>query len=190
MALPEVSRHKVSSEDGTVSIEDGEFTWTNEYDPILKDIALSFPFKSLTLVCGSIGAAKSPLFAALLQEMKQINGQVKIPFRISYAPQKAWIFTGTVRENILFYEEYDEERYSLILDVCELKHDVLDFHASDMTVIGERGVNISGGQRRDFLSQDACIMTQIFTFLMILWLPLIQSWGSVYWRDVWQQTAS
>jgi ABC-type multidrug transport system fused ATPase/permease subunit len=62
--------------------------------------------------------------------------------------QTAWIMNATIRDNILFGQPYDEERYQRVLRVCQLTHDLDMLEAGDMTEIGENGVNLSGGQRQ------------------------------------------
>ncbi|KAJ2345651.1 ATP-binding cassette glutathione S-conjugate transporter ycf1 [Coemansia sp. RSA 2673] len=53
----------------------------------------------------------------------------------------------TLRANILFGREYDEEYYWKVLSACGLTDDLEMWPKSDMTIIGENGMNISGGQR-------------------------------------------
>ncbi|XP_054566312.1 ATP-binding cassette sub-family C member 12 isoform X2 [Eptesicus fuscus] len=79
-------------------------------------------------ICGNIGSGKSSLIAALL-------GQ-------------AWIFHGSVRENILFGAKYDHQRYQHTVRVCALQEDLSSLPYGDLTEIGERGLNLSGGQRQ------------------------------------------
>ncbi|KAJ2874948.1 hypothetical protein GGH93_002015 [Coemansia aciculifera] len=54
---------------------------------------------------------------------------------------------ATLRANILFGREYDEDYYWKVLSACALTDDLEMWPKSDMTVIGENGMNISGGQR-------------------------------------------
>ena len=68
--------------------------------------------------------------------------------KVSYFSQNPWIFCGTVRENILFGQEYREDWYKEVVECCALKRDFMLFGpAGDETVIGDRGVNLSGGQK-------------------------------------------
>ena len=57
------------------------------------------------------------------------------------------IFSGNVRENILFGKEYDEERYNEIVHVCALKDDLKQLPYGDMSEVGDRGNSLSGGQK-------------------------------------------
>lgn len=67
--------------------------------------------------------------------------------RLSYATQESWIFGGTIRENILFDAEFDQEKYDEIIRVCALERDLTLFADGDRTQIGERGIALSGGQK-------------------------------------------
>jgi ABC-type multidrug transport system fused ATPase/permease subunit len=72
---------------------------------------------------------------------------------------------GTVRDNITFYRPFDAERYTRVVEACELRNDLLNLQAGDMTVIGERGVNVSGGQKaRIALARAAYADADIFLF--------------------------
>ena len=53
----------------------------------------------------------------------------------------------SIRENILFGYEFDRARYEETIRVCELERDLEALPGEDLTEIGERGINISGGQK-------------------------------------------
>ena len=80
-------------------------------------------------------------------EMPIHKGSIKINGILSYAAQDLWIFCGTLRQNILFGQAYDGERYWKVLQVCALYQDIQKFDHSDLTLVGERGVLLSGGQK-------------------------------------------
>ena len=66
---------------------------------------------------------------------------------IAYASQQPWIMNATLRDNILFGKSWDEARYRQVLDVCCLGPDLATLPAGDATGIGEKGINLSGGQK-------------------------------------------
>ena len=70
----------------------------------------------------------------------------------------AWIQTGTIRENILFGASFDAKRYQETLQRSSLMKDLELFPNGDLTEIGERGVNLSGGQNQRI--QLACALYQ------------------------------
>ena len=57
---------------------------------------------------------------ALLGELKSTSGSVQVNGSISYAAQTPWVFTSTIRQNILFGQEYDPDRYAEILEATDL----------------------------------------------------------------------
>uniref|UniRef100_G1QIE8 ATP-binding cassette sub-family C member 12 n=1 Tax=Nomascus leucogenys TaxID=61853 RepID=G1QIE8_NOMLE len=99
-------------------------------------------------ICGNVGSGKSSLLAALLGQMQLQKGVVAVNGTLAYVSQQAWIFHGNVRENILFGEKYDHQRYQHTVRVCGLQKDLSDLPYGDLTEIGERGLNLSGGQRQ------------------------------------------
>lgn len=66
---------------------------------------------------------------------------------IAYSGQQPWLTTGTIRDNILFGESYRHKRYEKIIETCALKSDLDVMPNGDLTQVGERGMNLSGGQK-------------------------------------------
>ncbi|XP_062997330.1 ATP-binding cassette sub-family C member 12-like isoform X4 [Elgaria multicarinata webbii] len=99
-------------------------------------------------VCGHVGSGKSSIIAAILGQMYLYKGTVAVDGTLAYVSQQAWIFHGSIRENILFGDAYDEQRYNYAIKVCSLKSDLDLLPYGDMTEIGERGINLSGGQKQ------------------------------------------
>lgn len=66
---------------------------------------------------------------------------------LGYAAQEPWLFNESVRENILFGLEYEEEWYQNVVDACCLREDIEQLSFGDATLVGERGVSLSGGQK-------------------------------------------
>ncbi|MGH0126827.1 UNVERIFIED_CONTAM: hypothetical protein FKN15_007148 [Acipenser sinensis] len=83
-----------------------------------------------------------------LEKMNLLRGSVAVDGMFAYVSQQAWIFHGTVRDNILMGEDFDEKRYSEVISTCSLKPDLAILPHGDMTEIGERGLNLSGGQKQ------------------------------------------
>ncbi|EAT33898.1 AAEL013833-PA, partial [Aedes aegypti] len=95
----------------------------------------------------ALTAVKSSLLSLLMKELLPREGSVTISGTVSYCSQKPWVFEGTVRENIVFIEPFDENRYNEVVRVCALQRDLMLWPNSDQTVVGERGVSLSGGQK-------------------------------------------
>lgn len=117
--------------------------------PGLLDINLSIRKGEFVVITGVIGSGKSSLLAAMAGFMKLSNPRVgsidiKEDLLLCLVP---WIQNATVRENILFGQPFDAQRYKQIIDACALKEDFAMLPAKDHTEIGERGITLSGGQK-------------------------------------------
>ncbi|XP_073520979.1 ATP-binding cassette sub-family C member 5-like isoform X2 [Phyllobates terribilis] len=115
---------------------------------VLLNISFSLQKGKLVGICGSVGCGKSSLILSILGQMTLLEGIMSVSGSIAYAAQQAWIFNASLKENVLFGEEYDEEKYKSTLDACCLYPDIQCLPDGDLTEIGERGVNLSGGQRQ------------------------------------------
>uniref|UniRef100_A0A665W9R8 Uncharacterized protein n=1 Tax=Echeneis naucrates TaxID=173247 RepID=A0A665W9R8_ECHNA len=105
-------------------------------------------FGSLVGICGGVGSGKSSLLSALLGQMTLLEGNVAASGGFAYVSQQAWILNDSLKENILFGNEYDQDKYHAVLEACCLLPDLEELPFRDMTEIGERGANLSGGQRQ------------------------------------------
>ncbi|PNJ78412.1 ABCC4 isoform 4 [Pongo abelii] len=90
---------------------------------------------------------KSSLLSAVLGELAPSHGLVSVHGRIAYVSQQPWVFSGTLRSNILFGKKYEKERYEKVIKACALKKDLQLLEDGDLTVIGDRGTTLSGGQK-------------------------------------------
>ena len=86
--------------------------------------------------------------SALLGQMILAEGEFKVLGCISYTPQEAWLLNMSLRENIIFGSEFDQNKYNKVIKVCALERDLKLMPDGDKTEIGERGINLSGGQRQ------------------------------------------
>ena len=118
-------------------------------DGYLKNINLTIKQGEFICIIGEVGSGKSSLIQAILNNMMIINNNTRIIVngKISYVGQEAWIQNNTLQNNILFYQPYNAEKYQKILELCELNQDLNSLTGGDLTEIGEKGVNLSGGQK-------------------------------------------
>ena len=84
---------------------------------------------------------------SLMGEIKNTSGSLKLNGSVFYVPQEPWIFTASVRQNILFGKEYNKEKFQRVLKICSLEQDLKLLPERERTQIGEKGINLSGGQR-------------------------------------------
>ena len=116
-----------------LEIKDGEFTWTTENpSPTLEGISLTVKKGELVGIYGRVGAGKvyslrfsydlsdsirqTSLVSAIIGDMRKLEGQVNLYGTVAYSCQNPWIMSATIRDNILFSHEYDEDFYNLVLD--------------------------------------------------------------------------
>ncbi|KAF5294185.1 hypothetical protein FQR65_LT10896 [Abscondita terminalis] len=116
-------------------------------DLALKNVNIDVENRKLIAVIGPVGSGKSSLFNVLLKELPVIDGILQIVGTTSYATQDPWLFPATIRQNILFGNSYQEERYKMVIKVCLLESDLSSFPYGDQTIVGERGSTLSGGQK-------------------------------------------
>ncbi|RLN64938.1 hypothetical protein BBJ28_00009890 [Nothophytophthora sp. Chile5] len=136
-------------------IEAGDANWNNgDVAPpagaggfALEGVSLEIQPGSLVMIVGTVGSGKTSFLNALLGEMRAQSGEFETHGDVSFVSQEAWIRNSSVRSNILFESPFDAERYERVLEASQL---ALDLHAlpdGDATEIGERGINLSGGQK-------------------------------------------
>ncbi|KAF9125108.1 Canalicular multispecific organic anion transporter 2 [Mortierella sp. GBA39] len=130
------------------SVPETEAPIEKNYGPTLTDINLTIPRGHLTAVVGRVGQGKTSLLNAIIGDMYRREGTVKVYGRKAYVAQQAWIVNATVKDNIVFGNEFNQERYDHILMASGLLPDIAMLPGGDQTEIGERGINLSGGQRQ------------------------------------------
>lgn len=112
----------------------------------LHDINLKVYQGEFIVVTGSTGSGKSSLLSAIASFMAKKSGLIGVNGSLLLCGQP-WVQNSTVKENILFGEQYDSKRYKSVIEVCALESDLKSLPAGDLTEIGERGVTLSGGQK-------------------------------------------
>ena len=132
----------------------GSFGWGGE-DLLTLDIKVDAG--SLAMVVGEVGSGKSSLLLAVLGEMRaRGRHDIDVNGTMAYTQQDPWIQNMSLRDNILLGRAYDQTRYQRVIHACALEPDLRILPAGDMTEIGEKGVNLSGGQRHRVALARAC----------------------------------
>ena len=130
-----------------IKIEDAKIGTNNDNILITID-KLKIKKNESCVIIGETGSGKSCLIKSLIDRLIILSKkEFNIDGTISYASQTPFIINATLKENILFYSEYDEERYNQVIKYCQLEKDIESFPAGDQTEIGTNGANLSGGQK-------------------------------------------
>lgn len=132
---------------GKISFKNVTVKWNSKLKfEALKNVSFNIKPKTLTAIIGQVGAGKTSIFQAILSEISDVNGKIEINGKISYASQEPWIFTSSLKKNILFGKKLNEERYKRVIEVCQLKRDLQLLPYGENTLASEKGSNLSGGQ--------------------------------------------
>ncbi|GMI05755.1 hypothetical protein TrLO_g10639 [Triparma laevis f. longispina] len=137
-------------EDGENAIELSGATavWDEENKvTAVDDVDLSIKKNSLTCVIGPVGSGKSALLQVILSEIDPVKGKLNVEGTVGYASQQPFIVSATVEDNVLFGMDKDGEFYDRVVEAVGLDKDFKRLPHGDQTIIGDRGVNLSGGQK-------------------------------------------
>ncbi|KAJ8350063.1 hypothetical protein SKAU_G00251930, partial [Synaphobranchus kaupii] len=132
----------------TVEMQDLICYWDKTLDaPTLQNVSFTVKPEQLLVVIGPVGAGKSSLLSTVLGELPPEKGVVKVRGDLTYASQQPCVFPGTIRSNILFGKALHPQKYEKVLRACALTRDMELLPDGDLTVIGDRGATLSGGQK-------------------------------------------
>eukprot|EP00948_MAST-09A_sp_MAST-9A-sp1_P003381 g3381.t1 len=103
--------------------------------------------KYLTAVVGKVGTGKSTFLSALIGATNIDKGEITTTEDIAYVPQKAFVLSGTILENILMGREKNDAHLEEALEGSAFKADLELLAGGLKCEIGERGTTLSGGQQ-------------------------------------------
>ena len=125
----------------------------------IEGINLSLKRNSFTVVTGRIGSGKTTLLRVLLGLLPRDGGEIRwngeevqdpatylTPPRVAYTPQVPWLFSGTLRENILMGIPPEKADLDQAIRCAVMERDVAELEEGLDTLIGPKGVMVSGGQ--------------------------------------------
>jgi len=125
----------------------------------IQDISFTLKRGSLTVITGRIGSGKTTLLRAMLGLLEPQAGEVRwnghkveqparflAPPRVAYTPQVPTLLSGTLQENILLGLPDENGKLARAARSAVLEHDLADFPDGFLTMIGAKGVKLSGGQ--------------------------------------------
>ncbi|KAF4440788.1 hypothetical protein F53441_12196 [Fusarium austroafricanum] len=162
-----------SLEGNSIVVKSAAFGYDKAEKPILSNITANIPTGKLTLVAGPVGSGKSTLLKALLGEVAVMAGSVRTAnSQVAYCDQTPWHMNGTVRDSIIAFSHVDERWYQQVLEACALKQDFAQLPQGDLSVIGSKGIVLSGGQsqrvslaRAVYAQRPTVILDDVFSGL-------------------------
>lgn len=140
----------VENENSVFMIRNVNARWipSDETTFALSNLNLEFRKRGKLIgVVGSIASGKSSFLQAILHELPIEVGVLNVNGSVSYACQDPWVFQSSVRQNIIFGEKLDRKRYEMVIKACALEKDFDQLEYGDRTLVGERGISLSGGQK-------------------------------------------
>ncbi|KAF4449487.1 hypothetical protein F53441_7257 [Fusarium austroafricanum] len=132
---------------GPLRIDGASFRKTKTATFALSDITVYFAQGGLNVISGSSGSGKTTLLLSILGETYLESGSVTRPDDIAYASQSAWLQNETIQANVLFGSPMERARYDRVIEACCLWEDFKELPARDLTIVGENGTSLSGGQK-------------------------------------------
>ncbi|KAL2257594.1 hypothetical protein VTK26DRAFT_9425 [Humicola hyalothermophila] len=153
-------------------IRAGSFGWEPDKF-ILKNINLEIPTSQLTVVVGPVASGKSTLCKVLLGEVPVSHGEVIMASnrsrKIGYCDQIPYLSNATIRENIVGFSPFIQERYDEVVEATMLRPDLALLPEGDNTKVGSNGITLSGGQKqRVSMARALYLDTDLYVFDDIL----------------------
>jgi ABC-type multidrug transport system fused ATPase/permease subunit len=125
----------------------------------VSDVTFSVPRGAFVVVTGRVGSGKTTLLRALLGLIERDEGEILwngrlanepgqflVPPRVAYVPQAPRLFSETLEENIRLGVPRDDAALATALSLAVLERDVEEMQAGVATLVGARGLRLSGGQ--------------------------------------------
>lgn len=113
---------------------------------------IHIPKKEIDFIGDQTRKLSSDELLALENELLHLNflntdSPVAVRGSTAFVESQHWIQNGQLRENVCFGSEFDERKYVETVLACQLETDIKLMPAGDLTEIGEKGINLSGGQK-------------------------------------------
>ncbi|NWG27119.1 MAG: ABC transporter ATP-binding protein, partial [Ignavibacteriaceae bacterium] len=162
----EKTNYSIKSIRGNIELRNVSFRYTEHSPYILKDINLKIPAGSTLAIMGYTGSGKTTLVNLIPRLYDCTDGEVlidgnnvkEIPINIlrpgiGLVQQESFLFSDTILNNISYgRREIDKSVIEKVVQIAQFDKDVNEFPLKYETIVGERGITFSGGQK-----QRACL---------------------------------
>jgi ATP-binding cassette subfamily B protein len=148
--------------EGRIEFRNLTYTYPQTDRPVLRDINLTVEPGTTLAVVGRIGSGKTTLANFISRMLEPEPEQVLVDgtdvrdvklsslrTQVAFVPQNTFLFAASVRENIAFSDsEMDFERIQQAARTAQIHEQVMTFPQQYETIVGERGVMLSGGEKQ------------------------------------------
>ncbi len=166
-AVPEISDGEETDTSipplrGDIEFKNVSFTFPGKKVPALKNVSFKVPAGRILAITGPLGSGKSTICNLIPRFLEAAEGEVlidsvnvkKIPVSllrrsIGYIRQEPFLFSDTIAENLKFGDPAaSQERIREFCSISRIVEDIEDFSEKYETLLGERGITVSGGQKQ------------------------------------------
>lgn len=148
--------------EAVLNFEGVSFSYEEAEESVLEDINFELRKGQTTAIIGGTGSGKSTIAKAMLRFKDitagtiRLNGvstqeisQKELRENISYVPQKAFLFSGTIRENLIFgHPTATESEINQAVEVAQAKEFIENLPLAYEAPVAQKGMNFSGGQKQ------------------------------------------
>lgn len=175
-SVESLKRNSAVQSINAASIQNGSFSWASDKEPVLKNVNLTVPRGSFTMIIGPSGCGKSTLLKALLGEIPCGDGKVEVSLAsVAFCDQTPWHMNGTIKDSVVAMSDYDPKWYASVIQACALEEDLSQFPRGDRSVIGSKGIALSGGQSQRIVCfvvlGSIALYSQIIRPSLVLYMP-------------------
>ncbi len=147
---------------GTVNFDDVYYRYPNAQEDMIKDFTLAVELGECIAFVGGSGSGKTTIMNMIIGFLRATKGQLRIDGKpiseldlseyrhfISVVPQNSILFTGSIRDNILYgLHNVSEELLNRVVHLANIYEFTKDLPNGLDTMVGENGANLSGGQKQ------------------------------------------
>ncbi|MGN0448509.1 MAG: ABC transporter ATP-binding protein [Acutalibacteraceae bacterium] len=159
---PETEEEIKEENKGTVEFKNVTFRYSDGEMPVLSDISFKAEKNKVTAIIGCTGSGKSSLVGLVTRFYDVDEGQVlfdgvdvrslkqdTLHKKIGYVPQKAFLFSGTIEENLRYGDiNATDERIKKALEISQSSEFVNALPLKEKSFVSQNATNLSGGQKQ------------------------------------------